>query len=310
MISGFVNDHLLPIIPVSVKRLDENWENLDILLDTGADTGLMLGRATVERHGIALSPGRNVPATIDPGELPGNSITISPFWVELILEEHSQLVKADIREMHKLSGLLGTDFLQDRTITMDVVKDGAVNIDRIPAPPSPSFLARLRSGLRKPKLQYYPSQNPKLPRKLPWAEVTIKDSKRRSQTIYANVDTGDNGQLSLPPSEVERLGLRIRDKFRVNTIDGEVDASCGEVEIVWQGIPRTVECIQRQELDRPIIGMKLLSGNRITIDFDCVSQPAVEIAPIPRPALPNEGFLQSFGDRLWHKLAGRLWWRR
>ena len=310
MISGFVNEHHLPIIPVSVKKLDGNWQNLDILLDTGSNSGLVLESATVNRYGIALGPDRNVLATIDPAELPGNSITISPFWVELLLEGYSQPVKAEIREVYHLSGLIGTDFLQGRRITMDVVKDGTVNIDWIPAPPSPSFLDCLRIGFRKPKLPYYPSQSPILPRILPWADVTIKDREGRTQTIYANVDSGDSGELTLPPSYIKSFGLMLPNKCRVITIDGEVDASCGELEIIWQGCHRTILCVQRQELDRPIIGMKLLSGNRITIDFDYVSQPVVEIAPIPRSALSNESFLQSFGDRLRHKLAGRLWWRR
>ena len=280
MISGIVNEKLLPIIPIRVKKLDGAWQKLSVLLDTASDRGLVLRRATAIRHGIAIAPDRNALATIDPADLPSNSISISHYWVEL--EGYPRPVEAEIREKLHFSGLLGTDLMQGRRITMDVREKGTVNIDRIPSP------SRRRSGLRKSQLQHRSSEYPPLSMKLPWADVTIKDGEGRCQTISANVDTGDNGKLSLPPSHVERFGLGLLAKCWVNTINGPVNASCGEVEIVWQGCHRTVQCIQRQDLDRPIIGMKLLSGKRITIDFE-LSGASLRIAPIPR---------QSFAERL------------
>ena len=291
MLRGIVNESLLPIVPVSVKKLDGDWQKLNVLCDTGADGGLVLGRATLSRHGVAIAPDRNALATIDPADLPGDSISVSHYWVEL--EGYPRLVEAEIREKLRFCGLIGTDLLQGRRITMDVRENGTVNIDRTPSP------SRRRSGLRKSQLQHRSSEYPPLSMKLPWADVTIKDGEGRCQTISANVDTGTNGELTLPPSDVERLGLRLLDKCRVNTINGEVNASCGEVEIVWQGCHRTVQCIQREDVDRPIIGMKLLSCNRITIDFE-PSGASVRIAPIKR---------QSYADRLRHRFAGLLRWR-
>lgn len=304
MISGVVNEFLLPIIPVSVKKLDGDWQKLDILLDTGAEVGLVLGRSTINRHGIAIGPDCSQLATIDPVDLPDTSIPLSPFWVELLLEGYPRPVEAEIRELHHLSGLIGTHLLQGRRITMDVVKNGTVNIDWIPAP---TRLARIRSLIRRPERQL-----PSLEYvwKLPWVDVAIRDSEGRCQTLSANVDTGCSEQLSLSPSYVERFGFRLLDECRVITAGGTVDVNCGEVGMFWQGGLRTVECVQRQEGHPPLIGMKLLCGNRITIEFDFdYLAPAVAIAPIPRSASSNKGFLQSFTDRLRHRLA--TWsWRR
>ena len=261
------------MVPIKVRKLDGNWQELCVLLDTGAEVGFTLAETTARELGIAMAPDRDAPATIDPANLPDGAIFISPYWVEL--EGYPRRVEAEIREKLRFSGLIGADLLQGRRITMDVRENGIVNIDRIPSP------SRRRGRLRKSQRQQPSSEYPPLSMKLPWADVTIKDGEGRCQTIGANVDTGDNGDLSLPPSDVERLGLGLFGKCWVDTINGPVNESCGEVEIVWLGRHRRAQCIQRQDLDRPIIGMNLLSGKRITIDFDYV-QPCVEIACIPQ----------------------------
>ena len=249
----------------------------------------MLPRDTLYRHGIALAPDRNAPATIDPEDLPGDSISAFPHWVELLLEGHPRPAEAEIRDLPSLSGLIGMKLWHGRRITMDVVKKGAVTIDSIP---SPTVLARLKSRFHTPTVQCHSSEYPPLSMRLPWVDVTIKDIEGRYHTICANVDTGNSGHLTLPPSCVEGFGLGLLAKCRVNAIGGKVNASCGDVDIVWRGSHRTVECIQREDVDRPIIGMKLLSGKRITIDFDYLP-PTVGIGPIPGSALSNKKLLQS-----------------
>ncbi len=286
MISGTVNEYLLPMVPVSVKKLDGDWQKLNILLDTGSEVCFVLKGAKVSRYCIATEPRYNLPTFIDPLQLGSASMPMLPCRVELLLEGNPRVVEAQILERHDFSGHMGPDFLLNRRITIDVMKNGVVEIDWIPAP---TPLSRIRSLIRKPE-----RQRPSLGYvwKLPWVDVAIKDSEGRWRPFSANVDTGDSEELSLPPSKVERFGLRLLDKCRVNTIDGPVDASCGEVEVFWQGSPRTVRCIQRQEKPPPLIGMKMLRGNRITIDVDCLA-PVVEIARIPRSESSNKNFLQS-----------------
>ena len=300
MIKGIVSGHLLPMIPVSLKKLDGDWQNLNILLDTGSEVGFMLPETTASRHGIAIRLDYNSPASIVSVQRLGNSMPMSPCWVELQLEGYPRVVEAQIISRDAFSGVIGPTLLLNRRITMDIVEHGEVSIDRIPAP---TALARIRSLIRKPERQW-----PSLEYvwKLPWLDVAIKDSRGRWRSFSANVDTGDNGALSLPPSYVEEFGLGLFDKCTVNTVDGPLNASCGQVEILWQGSPCTVQCIQRQEQHPPLIGMKLLRGNRMTIDVGDPA-PLAQIARIPRSALANKGSFQSSWNRIRHRFGGRSW---
>ena len=63
MIKGIVSGHLLPMIPVSLKKLDGDWQNLNILLDTGSEVGFMLPETTASRHDIAIRLDYNSPAS-------------------------------------------------------------------------------------------------------------------------------------------------------------------------------------------------------------------------------------------------------
>ena len=254
----------------------------------------MLAENTISQHGIAIRHDYNSPASIGPIQRSGNSMPTSPCWVELELEGTSRVVEAHILETDDFPGVIGPDLLLNRRITINVEKSGAVEVDCIPAP---TPLARIRSLFRRPK-----RKRPSLEYawKLPWRDVVIKDGEGGWRHFSANVDTGNSEQLSLPPSKVEEFGLRLPDKCRVNAPDGSFDASCGEVEICWQGSPCTVKCIQHQEKNPPLIGMKLLRGNRITIDVDVdYLPPVVEVARIPGSA--------SSKDRLHCRSSGRPW---
>ena len=277
MIRGIVNGHLLPMVPVSVKKLDGEWQELSILLDTGSEFGFMLSETTASELGIAVRYNRDSPASIGPILRPGNSMPMLPHWVELQLEGIPRVVEDKILKTDDFAGVIGPSLLLRRRVTIDVVRNGAVEIDQIPAS---TLFQRARNLILK-----HERQRPSLEYvwRLPWIDVAIKDSRGRWRHFSANVDTGNSEQLSLPPSYVERFRLRLPDKCQLNTPDGPIDASCGEVEIFWQGNPRTVECIQHQQEKPPLIGMKLLSGNRITIDVDVdYVPPCVEIARIPR----------------------------
>ena len=278
MISGALNEKLLPIVRASIKNLDGEWREFDFLLDTGSEHDLMLSESTVRQHRIAVRPYCDAPASIDPLQLPSDSLYISPFWVEALLNRQPRIVKAEIIKADKFAAVIGPSLLWNRRLTIDVVENGAVVLDCIPAL---SPLAHFRSQFRKRERQY-----PLLDYRwnLPWVNVIVNDSQGRRRCFSANVDTGDSGELSLPPSKVEELGLDLPDICLITTPDGEFQTTCGEAEMIWQGNPLTVECIQRSEENPPLIGMKLLYGNRITIDFDCLA-PAVRIDPIRQSRL-------------------------
>ena len=295
MISGFLNEKLLPIIPGSLMKTDGDWQDLCVLLDTGSEFGFMLPENTIRTHNIDTRWSRDFPTFIEPTLRLENSKSMPPRWIELQLEENTREVEAKIITDDEFHGVIGPSLLLDRRITINVEKCGAVEIDWIPPP---TLLDRIRSLIRKPE-----RQRPSFDYiwKLPWVNVAVKDSEGKRQCFSANVDTGDSGQLSLPPSYVERFGLELPGKCQVRTPDGLLDASCGEAEMFWQGSPCTVKCVQHQEEKPPLIGIKLLRGNRITIDIDVdldYLPPVVEIARIPTSTSSKENFLQSSWDRL------------
>ena len=256
----------------------------------------MLDRSVMYGHDIAIAPDRDAPAAIDPKDLHVNPVSDFPFWFELMWEECPRKVKAKVGDLRKCSGLLGTNLLQYRRLTIDVVENGAVKIERLH---SLDPLGHPTSRFDMPTKHRHSAKDPSLSRKLPWKEIAVIDVEGKRQTISANIDTGDDGALTLPPSHVDSFELTLPNDCVVNTINGEVDALCGDVEIVWQGCHRSAECIQREDVDRPIIGMKLLSDNRITVDFE-FSGACLSITPIGR---------NSFADRLRQKFAWRQRWR-
>ena len=301
MISGALNENLLPTIPVGFKKLAGEWQEFKILLDTGSEYDLMIAESAVRQYRIGLRPYCNSPVLMDPLQLPSKAVLTSPFWVDMMLDGNPKIVKAEFLETDVFPGAIGPSLLLNRRITVDAVRNGAVRIDWIPVPMS---LDRIQSLVRKPEWQ---EPSPDYRWQLPWVDVAIKDNRGRWQRFSANVDTGDSSQLSLPPSKVEQFNLMLADRCWVNTPNGPLLASCGEVEMFWQGSMCTVECIQRLEENPPLIGMKLLRGNRITIDLNVDHlTPAVRIARIPRLASSIRNSLQSSKRRLLRSLRRRL----
>ena len=302
MIRGVVNKNLVPTIPVGIKKLDGSRQEMDVLMDTGSGHHFMLSETAAIQHGIAFRYNYDSPASIGPLPRVLSSMPEFPIWVELFLEGNQRVVKAEIIKADDFLGVIGPSLLLNRRITIDVVEDGLVEIDEIP---KPTVLARMSGLIRKSEIQL-PSDDYQW--KLPWTNLSVRDSRGRWQALTANVDTGDNGELSLPPRLVKRFGLELPDKCQKITPDGLFDTICGDAEILWQEQYLPVKCIQLKEENPPLVGMKLLRGNRITIDvkvdFDYVP-PRVEIARIPRSASSNNNFLESSKDRLLHWFTGR-----
>lgn len=248
------------MISAKIRREDGDSQQLDLLLDTGFYGDLILRDDTVDRYRLAIG--------IDYSRLTSNQFPQGPETAELFLEETPRTVSAQKRKEHLFPGLLGTAPLLRRRITVNVVEKGEVNIDWIPAP---SLYERVLRNLRTPKRQRS-SQEPPPPwavvAALPWINLSVRDSSGRFHTFGANVDTGDNGKLSFPASLVDKLGLRLSGTCQRYFDGGLVDVPCGEVEIVWQGRQLPVRFIQKLDADRPIIGMALFRGHRITIDVD------------------------------------------
>ena len=168
MISGFVNENLLPMVPVNVKKLDGDWQELSVLLDTGSEFGFMLAETPASELGIAVRYDRDSPASIGPILRPGDSMPVPPHWVKLQLEGNSRVVEAKTLKSDDFAGLIGPSLLLNRRITIDVVRNGAVEIGQIPAP---TLLDHIRSRILK-----HERQRPSLEYvwKLPWIDVAIR----------------------------------------------------------------------------------------------------------------------------------------
>ena len=247
-----------------------------MLLDTGFEGRLLVAVNAIRQHEIETDPIINLP---DRDFFCRLDDSLTPKWprkVKLLMEGNQRVVQAEIINMRDFSGVIGAGLLSSRRITIDVIENGTVEVGRIP---SPTSKGSIRSLFCRPERQSPYSDCPPFGSNLPWKETKVKDSAGAYHTLCANVDTGDNGELTLPPSEVEEFGFRFLGRCRLNVIGRQVNASCGEVEIVWQEESRTVQCRQRSDVDRPIIGMKLLSGNRITIDVGYPTK-IVDISPI------------------------------
>ena len=143
------------MVPVSVKKLDGDWQKLSILLDTGSEVGFMLAETTVSQHSIAIRHDYNSPASIGPLQRSGNGIPMPPCWVELQMEGNSRVVEVQTLKTDDFSGVIGPTLLLNRRVTIDVVNNGAVEIDWISAS---TPLDRIRSLIRRPERQWAFSQ--------------------------------------------------------------------------------------------------------------------------------------------------------
>ena len=84
-------------------------------------------------------------------------------------------------------------------------------------------------------------------------------------TVQMVLDTGFDGELSLPESLIGELGFPLFDDFVSIMADGRKTKSLGfEGNIVWHGRRRSVLVLQND--GEPLLGMRLLWRNRITID--------------------------------------------
>ena len=89
-------------------------------------------------------------------------------------------------------------------------------------------------------------------------------SDRRLQA-EAVVDTGFDGELTLPPELVRRLGYPHLGTTGATLADGsevQVDYFAGSVS--WHGDPRAVVLLAAD--GKPLIGMELLAGSRLTVE--------------------------------------------
>ena len=114
----------------------------------------------------------------------------------------------------------------------------------------------------------------------PIINVTVSNAsdQQRSISLYATVDTGFTGFLTLRPGEIAQLGLSFVTSQPAVLADGAIgnyDVYAGR--IAWYGQQRAIP-IYSMDSD-PLAGMALLWNSRLTIDV--ISDGMVTITPLP-----------------------------
>lgn len=291
---GIVNEHLVPVVSVSIEKEGSDWVTFEMLLDTGFNREVALERSMLDRHCLAPQPrGRRM-------RVPYEMLESLESW------EHDAPYNLNIRwrgppeeaTLHlfpmgpSFPGMLGTALLQNQFVTVDVVPGGKVVIENANPRPEPRRMA----WSRQRRVRQWPSSIDNEDEywewsdyNLPWTTLRVQDRKGEWRKLWVPVDTGDNGKLSLPKSCVTKLGLTLPEESQMHTPRGIETVSHGNAMVNWQGEERLVECRQR-EGPPPLIGMKLLEDYRITMDFSYPG-PEIEIGRIPRSARTEKGFV-------------------
>ena len=103
------------------------------------------------------------------------------------------------------------------------------------------------------------------PRFEPVVPIELVAENGEIHTVQAVLDTGFDGELSLPESLISELGFPLYDDFVSTMADGRKAKFLGyDGNIVWHGRRRSVLVLQNA--GEPLLGMRLLWRNRITID--------------------------------------------
>jgi len=113
---------------------------------------------------------------------------------------------------------------------------------------------------------------------VPTLKIALVGIEAQEFEIDAEIDTGFNGDLSLPLERIVSLGWIHRGDESVVLGDGRearVDVYRGIV--LWRGTPRLVFVMAAEA--KALVGVGLLGGNRLTIDFHPGGQ--VSISPLP-----------------------------
>lgn len=94
--------------------------------------------------------------------------------------------------------------------------------------------------------------------------LTVTGSNQRQQVLEAVLDTGFNGFLTLPNHVVRALGLPFVGNRRVTLGDGSIVAlDLYLATVFWHEQEREVLVLQAD--GGPLVGMALLSGNRVIL---------------------------------------------
>lgn len=86
-----------------------------------------------------------------------------------------------------------------------------------------------------------------------------------TEKVVVIIDTGFTGKLMLPGDLIDRLGLPQVGELPITLGDGQTaDVKMYLAIVLWHGEERIVQTLRTD--GKPLIGMSLLYGNRLTLD--------------------------------------------
>ena len=265
---GVVNEDLIPVVSLSVGKEDKEWQDVNFMLDTGFDGDIALEAPLLDRHLLATRPHRQLLTPQEVLEKYDNWGRIAPYTSEVLWnrtprETSLRLLEEPPREA-PFRGMLGTGLLLYHVVMLDVVEGGTVTVDNAPTCAERRGF-RWRLGGRKhqqPSMENFEEYMRWFTRNVPWTNLPVQDSQGRWWSVWVKVDTGSNGELTLPTSWVDKLGLTLPETSTIQTPNGLKYVNQGKAQVKWQGEETLVDCLRRDDV-LPLIGMKLLKGNRI-----------------------------------------------
>lgn len=108
--------------------------------------------------------------------------------------------------------------------------------------------------------------------------VRVLDGKEHVHRIEAHIDTGFNGQITLPPDFIELLGLEPAQPIALTMANGERETFPTFFgAVLWHGHRRSARIIESEGV--PLIGTELLWGSLLTAEM--TDNGAVTIGPLP-----------------------------
>lgn len=95
--------------------------------------------------------------------------------------------------------------------------------------------------------------------------LPIENQAGQPQSYEAVLDTGYTGYLALPYPMIRQLGLASQGERPLVLADGSSEMhAIYTASVIWHGDRRTIRVFEAG--DKPLIGMRLLAGSRVTMD--------------------------------------------
>ena len=100
----------------------------------------------------------------------------------------------------------------------------------------------------------------------PIVAVIVMDDNGHSWRQEVVVDTGFNGDLTLPASTIREMGLRLYGLIEVTLADGQTNSYHHyEATVLWEGGERTVQVME--SADQFLLGTNLVAGRTLTVQM-------------------------------------------